>query len=434
VSSASPGKDTSGTGESQPEPEMPKSVLGRRLYLFSALIDTIGGGMWMPVTLIFFIDAKGFSATEVGVAVTIGGIVGLLAGPLGGSLVDKRGPAPMIVISNLLCASVFLLNTFVSAVWQISVLSALFAASDRLFWTANAPLLERMVPEGRKLDRALGSQGVLRIIGLGAGAGLSGLFIGNIQGLYTIAYANSVSYVLAAAITLYAVRLAGVLHAPAAAPPDDPDEAPQAWGKVLSDRPYLMLCLAQVQFGLAARSFIVILPVVAIHNLGGPSWLPGASIVVSNALLAVIQSPVVRWSERRSRLLVLNIAAVVFCVSFLLLAPAEALGSDWAIPIVIAVALLTAVAEAGFGPLLIAAANQAAPEGFKGRYSATLQTSWGVANVLAPALFTALLALGNFVLWLAMAVILILVVPALGYAANRLPAGCLRPSAVVATV
>lgn len=402
------------------------------MYLFSALIDTIGGGMWTPITLIFFIDAKGFSATEVGLALTIGGIVGLLAGPLGGSLVDKHGPAPMIVISNLLGASVFLCNTFVSSVWQISVLSAIFAASDRLFWTANAPLLERLVPSARKLDRALGSQSVLRIIGLGVGSGLSGLFIGNTEGLYAIAYVNSVSYVLAAVITLYAVRLAGVLRAPAPAPStDDEDEAPQAWGKVLSDRPYLMLCLAQVQFGLAARSFIVILPVVAIINLDGPSWLPGASIVVCNALLAVIQTPVVRWSERRSRLQVLNIAAIAFCASFLLLAPAEALGSSWVVPIVIAVALLTAVGEAGFGPLLTSAGNQAAPEGFKGRYSAALQTSWGVANVLAPAMFTALLALGNTVLWLVMTVIMVLVIPALSYAANRLPAGCLRSEATV---
>lgn len=415
--------------------EPPRTVRGRRLYLFSALIDTIGSGMWTPITLIFFIDAKGFGATEVGLAVTIGGIIGLLAGPLGGSLVDKHGPAPMIVISNLLCASVFLLYTYVSAVWQISVLSALFAMGDRLFWTGNAPLLERLVPSGRMLDRALGSQGVLRIIGLGVGSGVSGLFIGNTHGLYVIAYANSASFVLAAATTLYAVRLAGVLRAPAAAPPDDDsDEAPRAWGKVMSDRPYLTLCLVQVLFGLAARSFIVILPVVAIHNLDGPSWLPGASIVICNALLAVIQTPVVRWSERRSRLWMLNIAAIAFCVSFLILAPAEALGSAWVVPIVVAVSLLTAVGEAGFGPLLTSAANQAAPEGFKGRYSAALQTSWGVANVLAPALFTALLALGNAVLWIVMAVILLFVVPALGYAANRLPPGCLRSAATVARV
>ncbi|WP_086668057.1 MFS transporter [Lentzea kentuckyensis] len=400
-----------------------RSLIGRRLYIFSALIDTIGGGLWMPVSLIFFIDGKGLPAEQVGLALTIGGIIGLVAAPNGGGLIDKRGPAFIAVIANVLCGSVFLFYTVVDQVWQIALLSAVFAGADRLFWTANAPLLERLVPAGQALDRVLGAQNVARIVGLGVGAGLSGLFIGNPSGLNILGYANGLSYVLAATITLVAVLVAGVATSRIAMPKAESLATP--WRRILADRPYLMLCLIQVQFGLAARSFVVILPVVAIHTLGGPSWLPGVSVIVANGLLALIQAPVIRLSERTSRLWIINVSAIAFVGSFLLLVPGGTFGASAAVPIIVAVAVLTAVAEAGFAPPITAAASLAAPQELKGRYSAVLQTSWGLGNVLAPALFTSLYAVSNSVLWLFMALLLLAVVPIANATAKRLPPGCL---------
>jgi hypothetical protein len=51
-------------------------------------------------------------------------------------------------------------------------LAAVFAACERLFWTANTPALERLVAEGELL-RVLGSQNMLRTVGWLAGAGLA---------------------------------------------------------------------------------------------------------------------------------------------------------------------------------------------------------------------------------------------------------------------
>lgn len=407
-------------------PEEVGATRALRLYLFSALIDTIGGGLWMPVSLIFFINAKHFTPEQTGFALTAGGVVGLLIGPVGGSLIDRWGPAFFVITGNLLSAAVFALFTFVDSIWQVGLLGAVFAAADRLFWTANAPLLGQLVA-GRKLDRIIGYQNVVRIIGLGVGAGLSGLLIGNEKGLIALAYANSISYVLTAGMVLIAVRLARSTWNAAGVGGAASEQAPKAaWGTVMTDWPYLLLCLVQVQFGLAARSLVVILPLVAIDRLGGPTWLPGVSIVVGNALLAVIQTPAVRLSERTTRLRMLNMAGIVFGLAFLVLAPAETLGHTWAIPTILLASVLGAIAEALFGPLTIAAANQAAPEGHKGRYSAVFQTAWGVANVLAPAVLTALLAVSNSVLWLTMSAIILLAVPVTTLAARRLPAGCLR--------
>lgn len=178
----------------------------QRLYLVAMLIDTIGSGLWMPIGLIFFVRAQHLPVEQVGAALTIGGAFGLLAGPLGGNLVDRWGPGRFILVSNVARAMVFVLYPLTDSLWQVSLLAAGFAASDRLFWTANAPLLSDMAP-GRALDGLLGTQNVIRIVGLGVGAGLSGAFAGSVRGLHLLAYLNAASYALAAAVIVFAVDL-----------------------------------------------------------------------------------------------------------------------------------------------------------------------------------------------------------------------------------
>jgi len=70
---------------------------------------------------------------------------------------------------------------------------------------------------------------------------------------------------------------------------------------------------------------------------------------------------------------------------------------------------------------MISAANQAAPAGSQGRYSAAFQTSWGLAEVIAPLLFTRLLLAGNAALWLTLVAVAGLVAPVLTSASRRLP-------------
>lgn len=179
-------------------------------------------------------------------------------------------------------------------------------------------------------------------------------------------------------------------------------------------------------FALSALSLVVILPLAALDPLGGPPWLPGASIVVGNVMLAAAQKPVIRLTEKTTRLRGLLWASGSFAVTFLLLAPADRLDPDLVVPVVLVASMLGVIGEALFGPLMTAAANQAAPEALRGRYSALFQTSWGLATVAAPASLTALLAVGNDVLWLTACGIALLTIPGLLLLAARLPAACLR--------
>ncbi|WP_410575589.1 MFS transporter [Amycolatopsis sp. cmx-4-61] len=385
----------------------------RRLLLTGSAIDSLGSGFWMPFGLIFFTTAQGLPVAQVGVALTIGGLGGLVFGPVAGNLVDNRGAAPVLLASNVLRAVTFSLYPLTGHAWQVAALAVVTSASDRMFWTSNAPLLGCLA-QGRELDRLLGTQSVIRIIGLGAGAAVATPFIGDAGGLHLVSYLNAATFAVTASIVYPVARSLAV--------PAQARKRTGSWRRVLGDRPYLLVCLGQALFSLCASSLVVILPLVSVESLGGPPWLPGGSIVAGNVVLAVIQKPVLRLAERTSRGGVISVAGLVFAGAFLVMLGGPPLGPGYAAAIVLATSMIGVVGETLSVPLMTAAANQSAPEDAKGRYSALFQTCWGAAGASSPALCSGLLTLGYQVLWVGLAVIALATVPVVALASRSMPA------------
>ncbi|MFF7994643.1 MFS transporter [Kitasatospora xanthocidica] len=402
--------DATGT---RPEDGVHRARLTReqRLYLLAMTIDNVGNGLWAPLALIFFTRAQHLSLGATGTALTAGGLVGLVAGPLGGSLIDRWGPEWFVLLGNVARAGVFVTYPVITSPAQVAVATCVFSASDRLFWTANTPMLARLTPAG-DLTRILGAQNVLRIGGWAAGGGigaaLGGLLIGHASGLHLLAYANAATY-LAAAVLMAAVRRSvrrpdgsGAAGAGAGAGPGREEEAPGGRRTLSTDRRYQVFCLLQVQFALISESLTVMLPLVALDVMHGPSWLPGAAVVTTCLSLVLFQRSAVRYGRSRSPAHSLRLACAAFASAFLLLAPAGPLGPSWAVPVVLCAALVGTAGDALFAPVMTAAAHEAAPEELKGRYSAAFQLAWGVAGTLAPVIGARLMTVGNSVLWLTM--------------------------------
>ncbi len=396
-------------------------------------VDALGSGLWMPFSLIFFVHAQRQSLGATGVALTAGALLGLVAGPLSGGFVDRRGPGLVMLISNAGRAVSFGLYPFAHAPWQVLALVAVTSSADRAFWTANAPLLQTVV-RGREVDKFLGTTGMIRVIGLGVGAALSGVFAGTTSGLHVVAYANAATFALSAVIL--GAALGRLAFAPPAGPKDaaDAEEAnadrdSPAPVPVWRNRAYLQLCLLQVAFVLTAAAFVVVLPLVVIDVMKGPRWLPGTSIVLGNVVLAALQAPVLAWAARRPRALMLVVSVAFYLPALLLLAPGHRIAPMLVVPVVLLAAALAGVGEVISTPLMISAANESAPEGHKGRYSAVFQTAWGLANALGPLLYTLLLSAGNAVLWLLLGAMTLAVVPAVVRLRDRLPPGVLSAAA-----
>ncbi|MFC7616350.1 MFS transporter [Actinokineospora soli] len=396
----------------RPAGAAPPIVGGRRGAYFAAMVvDTVGTGLWTPFSLIFFTHAQGIPLAQAGAALTAGGVAGLVVGMVTGGLVDRHGPSLAILVSKVLRAGPFLLYPSTHSAWVVALLATVYVSGDRLFWTSSAPFLRDMAT-GRELDRLLATQSTLRIAGLGIGAAGAGVLAGSPEGLRLVAYLNAATFVAAGVLFCFAAGLARLTGGRTGGAVARTGLA--GWRVVVRDRPFLMLCAVQSLFALATGSLVFLLPLVSVTPLGGPLWLPAAVAITSNAVMALTQRPLVRAAERTTRMRGVLASAVPLVLSAVALA-FGALADPGAVPwLVLGAAALGALGQGVCSTLLIAAATDAAPDDLRGRYNAVYQAAFGFANVLTPAVFTALLAVSNAVMWASVACLVLLALPCSG--------------------
>ncbi|WP_228122361.1 MFS transporter [Saccharothrix syringae] len=380
---------------------MPTPANARR-FMAATVIDALGSGLWMPFTLLFLVHGQGMGLVEAGGALSTGALLGLAAGPLSGSPVDRFGPVAVLVAGNLVRLVAFACYPSTSSAWQVALVATAISAGDRLFWTANAPVAAALTT-GRGTEDLLGTQAIARFLGAGLGAGATALVpdLGDPSTYHLLAHLNAGSFGVAALL------VAGVR-----VPRVRPAARHGGWTTVLRDRPYTAFCAVHVLFTLASASKYAMLPILVLDVLEGPHWVPGAALGIGTAVVVLVQKPVTRLAARWSRGTGLVVAATAFACSFAALVPVAALPVGAAVAVVLAVSVTFAFAEALFAPLSTAAAAAAAPPGAEGRASALFQLSWAVPAVTGPALLTALLSLGNPVLWAALTLTSAAAVPA----------------------
>lgn len=391
-----------------------------RAFVVAIFIEALGSGMFLPFTVIFFTKAQGESLEMTGRAMTVGALAGVAVGLAAGHLVDRYGAGTVVVASSLLRLISFALYPEIHGEVELTVLVAVTAAGDRMYWTANAPMLSTIF-RGRDVDEMRGLTGMVGIIGVGFGAGVGALFARSVLGLHLIAWINSATFGVTGAVLVLALG-AHLTRRPA---PEEDVASPTRSSSAWRSRPYLQICFAQCLYVLAAYAYVIILPLVILDVMHGPRWLPAASLVAGNVMLVVAQRPVLRIARRTSRLRMLLVAGALYDVSLIALAASGEVHARLVVPFVFGVVIIAAVAEAISTPLMVGAANEAAPYDQKGRYSAVFQTGWGLAEAVAPVIFTSLLVVGNAVLWLGIAGMVALTAPLLVSLQRHFPASVL---------
>jgi MFS family permease len=367
----------------------------RTRFAIASIIDSTASGLWPPFTLLFLVQAQQLPAVEAGAGLTIGGLIGLTAGPVVGMLLDRVGPAPLVIVSNFVRLAGFAYYPQADTIWEAAIVAAILSVGDRLFWTSNAPFARAVSKGNRDLERLLGRQSIGRFAGFGLGAGLVAIIPDTTDStVYVI-----VAYVIAALLGVAGVILLGI-----STPPQSTVKA--SWAVVLKDRRYLGICATQILFSLASVSKYTILPIVVINVLHGPQWVAGTAMIVGTVVYIVVQEPVLKAAEKYPRSRGMIIGAALFAASF------AALAVYPATPVILVTSAMMSVAEALFSPLSTAAAAEAAPKEAQGRASALFQLSWGAAVAVGPFLLTSLLTLGLPILWTTLTITSLAAIPA----------------------
>jgi MFS family permease len=371
-------------------------AVGRhRRFVTAIAVDAVGSGVFMPMSVLFFLASTPLSLVQVGLALSIASALRLPLSPVLGTLVDRIGAKRILLAANLLQAAGFVAYVFVDSLPGVVAASALVQLGQTAFWGSFSPVVAAISAFGER-ERWFGFLGALRnarfAIGGLVAAGV--ITIGTTTVYSIVVLANAGSYLLS-----YALLLSLESPAPARAPAGT---ASRGWGSVLRDRPYLALIATNLTYAMSANALNIAMPVYFTKLLDLPGWVAGAVFTINTVMIGLGQGLVVNAMTGAARSRILVIGGLFSVVSYVVMGLAGWAPVVVATVIVLAGAVIYTVGELTCGPVLVALSTDAAPVHLRGRYTSLYQASWTVASTIAPVLFAWLLARGRADTWIFM--------------------------------
>ncbi len=383
-------------------------------------VDTLGTGLYLPFTLLYFLATTSLPVTRIGLAMAIATGASLPLGPVWGACADRWSPRTVIVISNLLRVVGFTGYLAVRSFPALVITAFVVQVGSRAFYSSYTPLIAQVAPRGQR-ERWFGFLSATRNTGFALGGVLAGIAV---TGAGTIGYravvlANAASFALAAFLMLKVKTHAQPQHGQVA--------AHGGWRAVLADRPYLALTVVNLAFALASNTIDVVLPVYLVRWLGLPAWTAGASLGLNCVLVATCQGPVVRLVEgrRRPRLLILSGALTAAAAGVFL--AAKPLPAAPALALIVIGVVVFSVGELVQSPVMAVLSAEAAPDALRGRYISLFQLSWTVSNTAGLAVLSWLLGVGALATWGFLACVALSGSAGIGLVGPRLRFGAAAP-------
>jgi MFS family permease len=376
-------------------------------------IDNFGSGLFLPLTLVYATRVAGLPLVVAGVTVTAGTLVGLLVPPVAGRLVDRVGPRPVVVVSQVLQALGALVFVGAGGAVTVAVAVCFLAAGQQLFYSSLFALISDVVG-AREKDHPFAVVGMVR----GACFGVGGLFAAwllTADALRIAVFIDAASFVVCALVLVAFVRVSHVRVA-------------SAGGDGWVSRRFLLLILVTALVALGGDFFLVGMPVYVL-DLGSPSWLPGVLLALHTAVTSACGTFAVRVTNRLLRTTTLALAGWLLVLWCGLCFAASALPLGWRPAWLLCSALVLAAGETLFGARVNALAVALAPAATRGRHLAAFQYAFTVPGVLAPAV-AALFAFAAWAPWLVVALCAGCGAVAFRAFGGRLPADVVSPASV----
>ncbi|MEV4612920.1 MFS transporter [Kitasatospora sp. NPDC049258] len=406
-----------------PPPRTRPSTARQRNLLGAHLIDSLGSGLLLAFTVVYFARTTALGLPAIGAAISLARLLALPTAILIGPLIDRYGARRVAATANLLSALAHTAFLAAHQTWQIVTVVALAQIGTAAYWTASTGLV---VLAGQPEDRPrwFALIGALRNGGLalGGAAGALLLALGGTTGLRATVLGNAVSFALAA-LLLATWR---PLNAPTTA-----RTGPQgSYRSVLRDGRYLLLVAVNLSFVFASLVLSLLLALYLTEGLHQQAWVAGSLLVLNSAQIVLTQTAVARRLRHLRPTRVIAAGSLLNVLAFALFALLAA-APGWAAVAGAHLAMLVYnLAETVASPYSEELSVRLADPALRGRYLAVYQLSWTFGQTAAPWLLTLLLAQGPAWPWALLGGLSLAAVPAL-LLLERLgvPTAAERPSA-----
>lgn len=361
-----------------------------RILSLATLVNTVGSGLLGTSVVLYFTHFVGLSGAQVGLGLTIAGVVGLVVGVPAGHLADRRGPREVTIVLILAQGATMVGYLVARSFVAFLVAAILVIASGQATSAARQGLTAQVLP----VDQRVGGLAFLRAVtnvGFAIGSVLAGIaIVADTELAYRALIAGDAVTFLLAGIVL--------LRLPHVAPQPRRAEGPQL--VVLRDRPYVAVTALVAVLALHASLLDVGLPLWISHT-HAPKAIVAVIFVINCVLVALLSVAFARGSEtvagaaRSAVRAALLLAAS--CVVFVF--------TDGPGAVVASVLLIGACVIQAGGEMAQAASGWGlgfglAPEDAQGQYQGLASTAMAAATTVGPLLMAAVVSAGT-VGWLA---------------------------------
>ncbi|WP_186321921.1 MFS transporter [Curtobacterium pusillum] len=375
-----------------------------RFVTFAVLVDTIGAGLTLPLTIVYFTLTTNLSLAVIGVLSTAASLLALPIGLLGGVVTDRFGAKASMITNNLLSAAGFTL--YLVAHDPVVVFAAIFLAnaSERLYWTSWTAYVHDL-SDGRPFERWFAFLEATKAAALGTGAIIAALTLagGGHDGLRWLVVANVVTSVAAAVV--FASQRTGGTRSTAPQPRDLDDVRTGSLREFAADRSMRLITLGQFLIGPAMVLPNVALSVLFVERWHMPAAVAPVQFAIATGLAACLQTSVTRWVAGFDRGVLVAVGAALTgltAVPLIVLPPLEGVAA-WSY--VFLVAVLLAVADMIALPAANAVMAEAPHPRIRGRAIGVFQTASSVGMALFPLSLALLDTDVPWALWLLTAVV-----------------------------
>jgi MFS family permease len=261
------------------------------LNFFLADVQT-GVGPFLAI----YLAGYGWNEQRVGVALTVGGIAGILTQTPAGALVDRlRSKRALIAAGIVALAAGALLIAFLPTFWSVMSAQVLIGGTSSVFGPAICAVSLGIV--GHKLfDRRQGRNQAFNSagnVGAAVSMGLLGYFVSN-RSIFFFVSACAIPTLL----TLLLIRPEEVDYAQARGGKEgDEDGKPVGASALLRDRPLVVFLVCAVMFHFANAAMLPLLGEMLAKGQGRGSMMFMSACVVTTQLVVTL---IASWSGRKA--------------------------------------------------------------------------------------------------------------------------------------
>jgi MFS family permease len=365
-----------------------------RVLGLSTLIGTLGRGVFLTVTVLYFSFVIGLSTTEISIVVAASSATGIVTSLVGGQLSDRFSARRVLLIVLIIESAALVAYSFAATFWIAVLVACVAFGSETAAHSARSAIIARgFQGPGRVTARA-----VLRTItnigiAVGSAAGGLALLIGTAEAYRAILIAAGVVYFGASLLTL---RLPAYVDAQQ--PGDDGPIAealdsarPSRWAhSPWRDPRYLALAALSGVFAMQFGLLEVGVPLWVAHDTSAPKAIVSVLLILNTVIVIAFQVPLSRGThELRVAGRVIGIAGVLMAGACFIYAAATGVPPVWAVVILLAGGAAHAFAEVFSQAGIWGLSFELADPVKAGAYQGIIGTFYSLGATFAPLVVTA---------------------------------------------